>query len=125
MLYFLQRVLELKALGAMHGLGRSTRVIVNGIEIEITGDGATRYVISAERARIASRSGDLDFPDGFQVWTHAGQRLSASKGRWPRGVWSLETLGAYELRDGSGGITTGPGSEWLLDPSGTLVAQPG
>jgi hypothetical protein len=100
-------------------------VIVNGIEIEITGDGATRYVISAERARIASRSGDLDFPDGFQVWTHAGQRLSASKGRWPRGAWSLEALGAYELRDRSGGITTGPSSEWVLDPSGTLVVQPG
>jgi hypothetical protein len=116
---------ELKAIGGMHGLGRITQVIVNGIEIEITGDGATRYVISAERARIASRSGDLDFPDGFEVRTHAGQRLSVSKGRWPRGAWSLEALGAYELRDASGGITTGPSSEWVLDPSGTLVVQPG
>jgi hypothetical protein len=116
---------ELKAIGAMRGLGKISQVIVNGIEIEITGDGATRYVISAERARIASRSGGLDFPDGFQVWTHAGQRLSASKGRWPRGAWSLETLGTYELRDESGDITTGPSSEWVLDPSGTLVVQPG
>jgi hypothetical protein len=116
---------EVKVIGAMRGLGRITQVIVNKIEIEITGDGATWYVISADRARIASRSGDLDFPDGFQVWTRSGQRLSAPKGRWPRGAWSLEALGTYELRDESGAITTGPRSELVLDPSGTLVVQPG
>lgn len=107
----------LQLLSALAAPGAVTRVVVEGIDVEIGAREDPEFRITAPSGRVEASDEPLALDGGVEVRSRKGERLSARSGRLAQGAHLIRVSGPYEFRAG--------GLEPLRDRDGTFALAPG